>query len=100
MVSELGFVGTDDSVGLDLGGVFLENLGGRKDFTYDSSDFIESLEEVPELRFSSDGVVSEDSHFVDLGAGVLLGGGSSSDNKKLVDIVSGGVFSGFDHFYI
>jgi hypothetical protein len=72
----------------------------REDFTDNLSDFIKSLEEVPELGFSSDGVVSENSHFVDLRVGVLLSRGGSSDDKVLVDVVSSSVFSSFDHFYI
>ena len=71
---------------LDAGGVLLEDLAGRDDFTLDLADLVLTLHEVPKLGPSKDLVASEDSHSVEFGLWDFLAWQSSSDNVKLSNL--------------
>jgi len=77
-------VSEPDSEVLDLSGGLVEDLGNIEDLTTSSLGLGQRLHIIPELRFSNDGVASEDLHSVDLWAGVLGGWGSSTN--KLIEV--------------
>ena len=69
---------------LDLSWGLVEDLGNIEDLTTSSLGLSQRLHIIPELRFSNNGVASEDLHSVDLWAGVLGCWGSSTN--KLIEV--------------
>ena len=69
---------------LNLGGGLLENLSDIEDLTAGSLGLGERLHVVPELRLGDDRVPCEDLHSEDLGARILRGG--SSTTNQLVKV--------------
>ena len=58
-------------------------LRDGNDLSLDFSDLVLSLHVVPELGLSKAGVLSENSHSVELGVGVLLRGETSANHEVL-----------------
>ena len=55
-------------------------------FSLDLSDFVLSLHVIPELRLSKASVLSENSHSVELGVGVLFRRKTSANHEVLSDL--------------
>ena len=77
-------VAQPDGEVLHLGGALLEDLSDIKDLTTGSLGLSQRLHVVPELGLSNNLIASEDLHSEDLGARIL-GGGSSTTNQ-LVEV--------------
>ncbi len=77
-------VAQPDSEILNLSGGLLENLSNIEDLTPSSLGLSKRLHVVPELGLGDDGVPGEDLHSEDLGARILRGG--SSTTNQLVEV--------------
>ena len=82
--STSGSVSEPDGEVLNLGWGLVEDLGNIKNLTTSPLGLSQRLHIVPELRFSNDGVASEDLHSENLRARVLGGWGSSTN--KLIEV--------------
>jgi hypothetical protein len=76
-------VSEPDSVVLDLV-VTLNNLVEGDDLTVDLLELLQGAHEVPETGAGNDGVLGEQTHTVDGGAGLGLSGLSATDNEVLL----------------
>ena len=89
--STSGSVSEPDGEVLNLGWSLVEDLSDIENLTTSSLGLSQRLHIIPELRFSNNGVASEDLHSVDLWAGVL--GGWSSSTNKLIEVHLDDIYS-------